>query len=204
LPALCECRSRREQLFGSNLSLEWESKILGRHPRKVIVLSLLCCWAVCFAQDKDNKRNAAISKPDLSGTWVLDLSQSDLGSAGSNPYYDELTLEIVHHEPELKILRTLKKKKRETFQKLIYHTNKRWETNPAIDGKSWVRSQTHWDGAVLVTYGSLSQPVGGVTTESMEKWELAPDGNTLKQVGFYKYTLLNVRGGILRVFKRMP
>lgn len=219
LPAWCECQSHREvckqpgskpkrstKLHESSRTV---GKILRMHRTKIIVLSLLCCWAVCSAQDKDSKPNAAVSKPDLSGTWVFDFSQSDVGQVGSNPDYDELILEIVHHEPELKILRRWKKKKGETSQKLLYHSDKRRDTNLGIDGDIRVRSRTHWEGAVLVTSGTISRFFGEVAlqTEMTERWELTPDGNTLKQTGSYKTTFFDKTRRSwksLRVFKRVP
>ena len=142
---------------------------------------------------QDTKQIPPATVPDLTGTWVFNLSKSDIGSPGGSPLYDELTLTIVHREPEIQIVRWLRKKKRETTKRLIYYSDKRGESNPTMVGNS-LRSKTSWEGNVLVSAGTMRQgdpfdTVLSVLTETIERWELSPDGNTLTQTSLSKGTL---------------
>ncbi len=94
------------------------------HP--LIAFCVYFCLTISVAQDP--KQTAVTTRPDLSGTWVFNLSKSDIGSRKGSPLYDELTLTILHHEPELQIIRWLRKKKKETTQRLVYYTDKRGES----------------------------------------------------------------------------
>jgi hypothetical protein len=175
-----------------------------------IVFWLVFWTNISLAQEP--KRLAASTKSDLSGTWVFDLSQSDIGSPKGSPLYDALTLVILHHDPEFKILRKLKKKNSEKSQLIIYYADKRGEANPSIDGHESIKSKTQWEDGVIVSRSSSFQdvPFGYLSTETMERWELSPDGNTLKQISSFKHTWV-INGAvspaglqkIFRVFKRV-
>lgn len=174
------------------------------------LIGLAFCVTVLGVQD--SPRIAPSTVPELTGTWVFNLSKSDIGSPGGSPLYDELTLTIVHREPEIKILRQLRKKKRETTNRLIYYSDKRGESNPTMGGAS-LRSKTSWEGNILVSAGITRQgdPFLSVLTETTERWELSPDGNTLKQTSSFTGTL-TINGHvspaehlrIVRVFEKKP
>ena len=173
------------------------------------LIGLVFCVTVFGAQD--SPRIGRSRAPNLTGTWVFNLSKSDIGSPAGSPLYDQLTLTILHREPELQILRQLRKKKREISQRLVYYTDKRGESNPTIDGRNRLRSKTSWEANVLISSGVSQQeiPFGYVKTETTERWELSPDGNTLKQISSFKFTFIingNVSPGdkqqIVRVFEK--
>ena len=174
------------------------------------LIGLAFCVTVLGVQD--SPRIAPSTVPDLTGTWVLNLPKSDVGSDRSR-LYDELTLTILHREPEIKIVRNLTKKKKTTSQRLVYYTNKRGESNPTIVGGR-LDSKTSWEGNALVSTGVTRREVAlnpFIVTETIERWEISPDGTTLKQIISIKTTLDVYRNGhdvssdtrtFVRVFER--
>ncbi len=159
---------------------------------KCALIAFCAGWCLTVSVAQTANRAIVSAKPDLSGTWAFDLSKSDIGSRKGSPLYDELTLTILHREPELQVVRLLKRKEHETTQRLVYYTDKRGESNPTIDGGNKVKSKTHWEGNVLVSIGTVYQdiPFGYAARETTETWELAPDGNTLKQISSVKVTFI--------------
>jgi hypothetical protein len=173
-------------------------------------ITILCMFILLsVGLGQQTKPRPVAIRPDFSGKWSLELSKS---SPKGNPLYDELTLTILHREPEIIVVRQLKKKQRETSQRLIYYTDKRGEMNPSLDGRENLRSKTHWDDSTLVSTSSVSKdmPLGYIIDETTERWELAPDGDTLKQIRLFKVTFV-VNGSLnpgstqktIRVFKRV-
>jgi hypothetical protein len=71
-------------------------------------------------------------KPDLNGTWILDMSASDFDAPRSWLVYDSLTLVISHHNPSVLMTRTFTNKKKSWSQKLTYYTDDRGEKNPGF------------------------------------------------------------------------
>lgn len=124
------------------------------------------------------------ARPDLAGSWRLDLSKSNLGSLKPDLLYDQLFLEIFYHEPKLTITRKVIKDKRERLQQLAYYIDSRGEKNPTFTGKGTIKSKTKWDGTSLLVDGIMSAPVGGdtIVQQMNERWEISSDGNTLTQV----------------------
>lgn len=147
-----------------------------------LLFGCLSCLSVAFAESGEVAK--VQSKPDLSGTWTLDMSSSDFGGTPRKDLlYDAITLIIVHSDTELKIVRTMFKKKSERSQELVYFTDGRGETNPTMDGKDRVKSITRWDGPVLMSI-SIGAPhvfMPGIShhVESTDKWELSAADNTL-------------------------
>lgn len=147
----------------------------------VILLSLLLV-TLCLAQG-GGKRLGRLSKPNFSGTWVLDINESDLDGPKSNLIYDSLTLIISHQDPELKITRKIAKKKKERSQEIVYYTDGRGEKNSSFNKKETVQSKTHWEGDILVAKGIASTPTSGdvIMSDITDKWELSADGISLMQ-----------------------
>ena len=151
--------------------------------RKVaIVLSLFLVIPCLARQTSDRPKNQ--SKPDLSGTWTLDMINSDFDGPKSNLVYDSLTLVISHHDPELRIIRKIAKKKKQWSQEVIYYTDGRGEKNSSFNKNETVQSKTYWDGNTLVTKGTATMPIAGdvIISETSDKWELSADGRALIQI----------------------
>jgi hypothetical protein len=145
-----------------------------------MISSLLFLLAFTFARSS-TPTLAFQSKPDFSGMWKLDMSASDFGGPKTDLVYDGLTLTIAHHDPELKITRRVFKKSHESSQELVYFADGRGESNPALDGRTTVKSKTKWDGNKLTSKGSSRVTIPGsiFTIESIDRWELSSDGTTL-------------------------
>lgn len=152
--------------------------------RLTIGLLLLASYCICAqAQIK--------SKPNLSGTWIVDASKSE---KTSNPLEDsETSVTIQQNDPEVKLLRTLG-----SFTVTsIYFSDGRGETykDPATGHE--LKSKTKWDGDKLVTrYTGRRIGIGTVTSmDIIEEWRLSKDGKTLTK----KITVLVPRNALDRV-----
>lgn len=147
------------------------------------VLWLLSFVTLCPAQDIRGGLTAE-NKPDLTGTWVLDMPKSDFGPHKGDLAYDELTLIISQHEPEIRITRKTVKNKKERSQALAYYSDGRGESNPEIAGKEVVKSTTKWDGDALVSHGTHRVQLfdDALVFETTDRWELSADGNTLTHI----------------------
>jgi hypothetical protein len=151
------------------------------------------------------------TNPDFSGTWRLDMSASDFGGPKEGLVYDGLTLTIIHHDPELRITRRIFKKKRERSQEVVYFTDGRGESNPPIEGSGTIKSKTRWDLNRLASHAVMRVP-GTLTIESIDRWELSSDGNTLfhftvsSLIPASDRTIISsddLKGGVKRVFRRV-
>lgn len=129
------------------------------------------------------------SKPDLSGTWTLDMIHSDFDGPKSGLVYDSLTLIISYNDPELRIIRKLAKKKKQWSQEVSYYTDGRGEKNSSFAQSETVESKTSWQGNTLITLGTASQPIAGdeIISDTLDKWDLSADGATLIQDSSFKF-----------------
>jgi hypothetical protein len=117
---------------------------------------------------------APSAKPNLSGTWVLDISKSDLGEM---PAPDSRTDAIDHSEPSFK----------DTVNQMGGPMGQMTFTVSAVtDGKTvstWTffgndaKSTAHWEGNTLVMHTDAKIQDDPVTIVS--RYTLSPDGNTL-------------------------
>ena len=177
---------------------------------------LSSCVAVCLAQ-AGNKNSTVQSRPDLSGTWVLDKSKIDPKGADDDLVQDGMTLIVLHRDPEIKITRKFRSKKKDHVQEIVFYSDGRGETNPIRIGTGRIKSRTTWEDNKLVS-SSLwrSQTERGVRERKVvNSWELSPDGKTLIQTVMYSRSrIINPeRAGFLvegepsvtrRVFNRAP
>lgn len=138
------------------------------------------------------KQKTAKSRPDLTGTWLLDPSRSNVGPSRT----PDRPLKITHHDPELKITRLVEHNGQVTGQDLVYYTDGRGETNqttmflststdtnPQGHDKDVTKSKTSWSGNKLVTRSSLRSPIAGrvLQFDIIDEWKLSQDGKTLTQ-----------------------
>jgi len=163
---------------------------------------LLALAVVCAA--RDDKKKESKPHPDLTGTWALDKSKSDLGPFRDRPIAkaDE-TLVIAHHDPELKIMRTLSLNGQEQSHDLAYYTDGRGETNPATFGGGEVKSKTKWDGEKVVAKSSTMRQTsqGAVFIDVTDRWQLSADGQTLTETTSISGPMGGVQD-IKQVFRR--
>lgn len=136
--------------------------------------------ATCLSAGHQNDKKKAT--PNFSGTWVLNKSRSSLGRFGQGPFANaELTLVILHDEPELKITRKTTLNGTERGQEMVYYSDGRGETNAAAFGNNEVKTKTKWEGTKLVSKSSISRSFRRETffTDTSERRELSEDGRSL-------------------------
>src|ERR1043165_3595486 len=90
-------------------------------------LAILIVLATCAANGLA-QANKSKPKPNLSGTWELDRKRSSVGSSNSSTPPEQIT--ITHHDPELKIRKTVTIKGKKEGRELPYYTEGRGEPNP--------------------------------------------------------------------------
>src|SRR6266550_9215081 len=156
----------------------------------VTVHALILVFALGMPAPADQK--TAKSRPDLTGTWLLDPSRSNVGPSRT----PDRPLKITHHDPEFRITRMIEHNGQVTGQDLIYYTDGRSETNPTTmflststdmnpqgHDKDVTKSKTSWSGNKLVTRSSLRSLIAGrvLQFEIVDEWKLSQDGKTLTQ-----------------------
>lgn len=105
------------------------------------------------------------SRPQFSGTWVLDLTRSD--SAVSSNLPDPVLVEIAQSDRDLTIVTT-----QGSQQHRVVHGFVATPTAPySIDGAA---SRAYWNGSKLITEGT--RVVQGQTVATRETRTLSPDG----------------------------
>ena len=143
------------------------------------------CLAIIYGQG-----NKSQPKPDLSGTWAFDPSRSNVGK--SLIANDEI--KISHHDPELRVVRTIHLNGQAEQRELTYYTDGRGETNVATiwlsispDLKSphpaETKSKTKWSGDRIVTRSKLWLMAGihVIEEDVVDEWKLSADSKTLTQ-----------------------
>jgi hypothetical protein len=134
------------------------------------------------------------SKPDFTGTWLLDQKKSNDSGLTTRP---DLPIKINHQEPEFRITRSSERNGQIVEHDFVYFTDGRGEeneatslltTNPAgvksDDLKHRVtKSKTKWSGNKIVTRALLRMEVAGhfVEFEQVEEWKISDDGKVLTQ-----------------------
>jgi hypothetical protein len=113
--------------------------------------------------------------PNLSGTWVLQVTQSDFGPL---PAPEARTDVIDHREPQLTVARTATAQGQQTQLNFAYVVDGEPHRNNA--GGAEVTSRLRWEGATLVMVSTASGPQGEVTFT--DRYTLSADGRTLTQV----------------------
>jgi hypothetical protein len=136
---------------------------------------LLATICTGIAQNDKNKPDGH-NKPDLSGTWILDASRSNLGS--NKDKITDYTVTIVHREPEIRITRKFKQGGQEFSEEAVYYTDGRPEFSPNFNDP---QPATNWHGRKLtrrVVTGN-HVPIHNIEVTLDEEWELSKDSKTL-------------------------
>lgn len=116
----------------------------------------------------------AQSPPNLSGTWVLQVAESDFGPL---PAPERRTDIFIHDEPRLVVRRMTMAQGQEASLELTYAVDGAPHQNDA--GGAVAVSRLSWDGSVLVMISTVSSPQGEVILT--DRYSLSPDGQTLTQ-----------------------
>jgi hypothetical protein len=129
---------------------------------KAIALLVLALPFAAPAQD---------AKPNFSGTWELQVAQSDFGPL---PGPESLTNVVDHREPKVKITSTAKTAEGDRVTELLYTTDGE-ECSNQIRG-STAKSRTRWVERELVTEMQLE--LQGAKLQLKDRWSLSEDGQT--------------------------
>jgi hypothetical protein len=91
----------------------------------------------------------ADSKPDLTGTWKLNMEKSKLETGQRIPYYSEYIMEIDHREPKLRIVEKIKTKdgRADRMNTWELTTDGKPGHKEGSDGTMWAT----WEGTRLAT-----------------------------------------------------
>ncbi len=112
--------------------------------------------------------------PNLSGTWVLQVAQSEFGQI---PGPEARTDVIDHQEPRLTIQRAVTAGGESTTANLTYLVDGQPHHN--MVGPTELVSVLHWEGEVLVMISTVDSDDGSLTFT--DRYALSPDGKTLTQ-----------------------
>lgn len=116
------------------------------------------------------------TKPDLSGTWNLDVAKSDFGGA---PAPDSIVHAIEHKDPNLKITSTQKNQQGELTNTRNLTTDGKENINRmrTMAGEQDVKSTSTWNGKTLANAFKLD--IQGNAIDINEAWELSDGGKVL-------------------------
>jgi hypothetical protein len=162
------------------------------------LVSIFCFVLICAlgttSIHAQARQNAAKTKPDFSGTWLLDAAKSNVGSSATT----DQPVKITHHDPEFRITRMVASNGQATGRDFVYYTDGRGETNRIImflstrvdltpqrhDGNA-IKSKTVWSGNKLITRArSPARSLIGsrlLEFEIIDEWKLSAYGKTLTQ-----------------------
>lgn len=120
--------------------------------------------------------SAQDAKPNLSGTWNLDVARSDFGGG---PAPESIVHVIEHKDPQLKIATTQKTPQGEISNTRVLTTDGKDNVNKmrTMMGEQDVTSTTSWTGKTLAVAFALDIQGNAITIN--ETWDLAPDGKVL-------------------------
>lgn len=194
-----------------------------KRVRVAVCLFVLVSASLSPAQD-NSQPSVAQPKPNMSGVWMIDVTQSDFGKRNARLSTIEVTLVIAHHEPQLKVTRKMVAEGRKTSKELTLHTDGHGKSHLIFNSSRGTaeylvrgKAKSAWEGQILRTKGIIEYhaiPASNVYfMGAKESWELAPDGNTLTLTSSYgpvRAFASDVFVGdqyfenIKRVFKRVP
>lgn len=132
----------------------------------------LLAVAVMISSGLGGMPNPAI--PNLTGTWVLQIADSDFGMV---PPPDSRIDVIDHREPHLAVQRTTSAQGTTTVADMTYAVDGKPHKNNA--GTTELTSTLHWEGEVLVMVTTTQAPQGELVIT--DRYSLSPDGQTLTQ-----------------------
>lgn len=118
----------------------------------------------------------AADKPDLSGTWTIELDKSDFGMM---PPPSKMERKVAHKDPQITI-NTLQVTPRGERNSETKYTTDGKENEVQLMGRP-AKVTAKWDGSALVVTTKLA--VEGAEVVQVERWSLSSDGKTLTSEG---------------------
>jgi hypothetical protein len=112
----------------------------------------------------------AADKPNLTGTWKMNVTKSEIGSGEIKGRVDK----IEHQDPQLKITTTQDDENGENTVTRDYVTDGRQMTHTILGGER--KSSAHWERNVLVIETKVTQ--GEYTIR--DRWMLADDQKSIR------------------------
>jgi hypothetical protein len=112
--------------------------------------------------------NAAVEKPDFSGTWELNTARSEFNGV---PPPKGLNYRIVHNDPLLRVKSTMSTPQGEVTMDMTYSTDGKETINKTPAGD--IKAVARWQGAELVISGQAA------AMRQDERWSLSKDQKTL-------------------------
>ena len=116
---------------------------------------------------------SAQSRPDFSGSWLMNNGADPATTTGSDTPY----MKVTHHEPALTVV--IAASSREQDPMVWRLTTDATENVNRMKG-SEVRSKTHWQGDTLVT--EWTTEAKGFKVQHRQMWTLSKDGKLLTMV----------------------
>jgi len=115
----------------------------------------------------------AMAKPNLSGTWKLDVAKSEFGNM---PGPASMTRVITHNDPAIAVKTTQAGPRGEFTTELKYTTDGKESVNTTRMGD--VKSNVSWDGDTLVVKFKVNNPNAGELNIE-ERWDLESGGKSM-------------------------
>jgi hypothetical protein len=162
-----------------------------KRPIVTIILAIGVLTLSSAGKDASKTR-----RPDFSGMWKLNRSKGSYVIHARLKVHDDLTLQISHTDPEIRVNSKLVKNGKESSQELIYYTDGRGELGHTFVGDIQGKSKTTWQKEKLVTKFSVNVGSGPrVPVDVVQEWKLSRDGNTLTQTQTLRQTNVRTAGG---------
>lgn len=136
-------------------------------------------WSLALAAALACPLVFAADKPDLSGTWVLNVQKSEFGPS---PGPDKFIRKIDHKDPEMKMTTTQAFGGQERSSDVVY----------VIDGKPHNVKAGQAEAEITATWKDKAlevksvRQIQGNEITAVETWTLAEDGKTLTTVSHIK------------------
>ncbi|MGJ5818012.1 hypothetical protein [Paludibaculum fermentans] len=136
-------------------------------------------WTLALAVALASPAAFSADKPNLTGTWVLNVKKSDFGQS---PGPDKFERKIVHNDPELKMTTKQNFQSQERVNDVVYVIDGAAHT--VKSGQAEAQITATWKGKDLEVKSVRN--VQGNEIVAVETWTLGEDGKTLSTVSHIK------------------
>ncbi len=172
---------------------------------------LLACASAVNAQANRKDSGGQSARPDFSGTWRLDKSRSGNGTTKFD--FDELTITVVHRDPELRITKRKVVGGNVTTEEFVHHTDGRGDKALTSTPGQNLQTKAMWKKDRLHFVHTESERVGGrfIYFDVTDWWELSKDGREIRQTTRVEPSRTQTAPGVFipsgdfkRVYVRVP